>query len=59
MRYQQDCAIKFSQNALQNFLRWQVKMIGGFIQQQQVGALQRKAGQCQTAAFATGKDITP
>ena len=50
---------------MQRFLGRQVQVVGGFIQQEQVGALQNQTRQRQAAALAAGdgvhvlKDIIP
>ncbi len=57
MRDQQNRAGVVRQNVLQHFLGGQVQVVGGLVQQEQVGVRQRQLGQRQASAFSAGEGL--
>ena len=50
----QDCAFKGIDIAFQPFYTAQIQMVGGFVQQQDVGLFQQKSCQIYSCLFSTG-----
>src|ERR1700683_449913 len=55
MRYQNERAAELQQAFLQNIERWDVEVVGGFIEQKDIGGLQHELSNQDSCTFAARK----